>query len=328
MKYKILVVDDEPSNLRLLERLLRRSYTVISASSGGEALKLLELHDVALIVSDQRMPGMTGIQFLKKAAEMRPQTVRIILTGYTDVNDLVEAINSRIVYKYVTKPWINEDLLVTVTRGVEYYETNKGRHELVHQNARLTSQILAIHQGVADVVSKAISSQDPTWPDRRYRLMESAELFTRWLDMTDADVATLMLAAQLCEIGRLSAADTEKDDIVAWAALLEKIPGLQDVAVAISFQHEHFDGTGVPQQLAGEDIPRPARILAIVRAYDRLLRSDGNRDLPQSVLESLQQGAGSQLDPVLVDAFRVVQSMQTAPAVTSHPVETWRQDGV
>ena len=114
MDYKILIVDDEPANLRLLERLFRRDYQIISAASGLEALELLKLHNIALIISDQRMPGMTGIEFLKQAAEMRPATVRIILTGYTDVNALVEAINSGVIYKYATKPWVNEDLKQTV----------------------------------------------------------------------------------------------------------------------------------------------------------------------------------------------------------------------
>src|SRR5258708_15438430 len=95
MKYKILIVDDETANLRMLERLFRQEYEPITAESGEAALEMLNRFDVALIISDQRMPGMPGIEFLKKAAEMRPQTVRIILTGYTDVNDLVEAGNSR-----------------------------------------------------------------------------------------------------------------------------------------------------------------------------------------------------------------------------------------
>ena len=79
MSYKILIVDDEPANLRLLERLFRREYQIVAATSGAEALELLERHDVAVILSDQRMPGMTGIEFLKRAAEMRQHTVRIIL---------------------------------------------------------------------------------------------------------------------------------------------------------------------------------------------------------------------------------------------------------
>src|SRR2546421_10447496 len=103
MKHKILIVDDELANLRLLERLFQRSHQVVVATSGAEALKMLERHDIALIISDQRMPGMTGIEFLKRAAEIRPKTVRIILTGYTDINDLVAVINSGVVYKYITK---------------------------------------------------------------------------------------------------------------------------------------------------------------------------------------------------------------------------------
>src|SRR5687767_320647 len=125
MSYKILIVDDEAANLRMLERLFRQEYSVITATSGAEALELLRLHDAALIISDQRMPSMTGIEFLKRSAEMRPHTVRIILTGYTDVNALVEAINSGVVYKYVTKPWVNEDLQLTVKRALQHYETLK-----------------------------------------------------------------------------------------------------------------------------------------------------------------------------------------------------------
>jgi adenylate cyclase len=143
MTYKILFVDDEPANLRLLERLFRRQYEVISASSGAEALDLLALHDVAVIISDQRMPVMPGIEFLKRAAMMRQHTVRIILTGYTDVTALVEAINSGVVYKYVAKPWVNEALQQTVTRALEHYETNKQQHEQVLHNKRLTERLKA-----------------------------------------------------------------------------------------------------------------------------------------------------------------------------------------
>ena len=125
MQYKILFVDDETANLRLLERLFRNSYDIYTASTGDEALDLLSVHDIALIVSDQRMPGMTGLEFLKLAAERRPQTVRIILTGYTDANDLVDAINSGVVYKYVTKPWVNEELKQTVQRSLQHYESTR-----------------------------------------------------------------------------------------------------------------------------------------------------------------------------------------------------------
>src|SRR4051812_33459659 len=93
MTHKILVVDDEAANLRLLERLFKRDYIVLTASSGSEALRTLQQQEIALLITDQRMSGMTGIELLQHAASIRPQMVRIILTGYTDVDALVEAIN-------------------------------------------------------------------------------------------------------------------------------------------------------------------------------------------------------------------------------------------
>jgi YesN/AraC family two-component response regulator len=139
MSYKIMIVDDEPANLRALERLFRQQYEVLTANSGLEALELLGHHDVALLITDQRMPGMNGIELLKKTVLLRPRMVRIILTGYTDVEALVEAINCGEVYRYVTKPWSNSDLRVTVQRALEHYEVSKKRHELQLTNERLVS---------------------------------------------------------------------------------------------------------------------------------------------------------------------------------------------
>ena len=146
MPYKILIVDDEPANLRTLARLFREDYEVLTAASGDEALALLGQHDVALLITDQRMPGMTGIELLKKTVPLRPRMVRIILTGYTDVDALVEAINCGQVYRYVAKPWNNDELRLTVKRALEHFESFKQRHELESANARLVSRISEIHE--------------------------------------------------------------------------------------------------------------------------------------------------------------------------------------
>jgi len=141
MSYKIMIVDDEPANLRVLERLFRHDYQVLTAESGADALSLLEQHDVALIITDQRMPEMSGIELLKRTAIVRPHMVRMILTGYTDMEALVEAINSNQVYKYVTKPWSNDELRLTVSRALEHYETIKAHHELEMINRRLLARL-------------------------------------------------------------------------------------------------------------------------------------------------------------------------------------------
>ena len=156
MRYKILVVDDEAPNLRTLERLFRKEYEVLTAGSAAEALALLQRHDVALLISDQRMPEMSGIELMSQTIDLRPHMVRILLTGYADVSSLIEAINCGHVYKYVTKPWENEDLLITVARALEHYETIKGRHNLLMINERLQARL-------AEIAELALSDDEPVF---------------------------------------------------------------------------------------------------------------------------------------------------------------------
>lgn len=138
-KPKMLVVDDEPDNLDLLYRTFRRDFQVLKAESGIMALEVLESEgEVAVIISDQRMPEMKGTEFLSKTVPQFPNTVRIILTGFTDVEDLVEAINSGQVYKYITKPWDPNELKIVVQRAAETYELlNQRTEELLRAQAQM-----------------------------------------------------------------------------------------------------------------------------------------------------------------------------------------------
>ena len=157
MTYKIMIVDDEPANLRVLERLFRPDYQVVTAPSGAEALALLEHHDVALLISDQRMPAMTGIELMMKTVAIRPQMVKILLTGYTDVGALIEALNSGLVYRYLTKPWNNDDLRATVGRALEHFEVMKSKHILGMENERLRARL----REISDLASGGIDYASP-----------------------------------------------------------------------------------------------------------------------------------------------------------------------
>ena len=127
-KLKLMVVDDEPDNLDLLYRTFRRDFEVLKAESAIEALQMLEQQgEMAIIISDQRMPEMLGTEFLSKTVDRYPDTIRIVLTGYTDVEDLVEAINSGKVFKYITKPWNPVQLKGVVEQAAETYKVLKQR---------------------------------------------------------------------------------------------------------------------------------------------------------------------------------------------------------
>lgn len=134
MKHTILCVDDEADNVDALERLFRTKYKVLKATSGTEALKHLDKDRVTVIISDQRMPQMTGVEFLSKSLRTHPDAIRILLTGYADIEVVIEAINSGQIYRYVNKPWDPVDLVNTVDKAVERYELGL---ELVEKNRAL-----------------------------------------------------------------------------------------------------------------------------------------------------------------------------------------------
>ena len=154
-KARMLVVDDEPDNLDLLYRTFRRDFNVLRAESGQKALDVLAEHgEVAVIISDQRMPEMKGTEFLSKTVPEFPDTVRIILTGFTDVEDLVEAINAGQVYRYITKPWDPEQLKHVVEQAAKTYELLKQRGEAIDlsQNQHLlVTKMAEIAQTAADI---------------------------------------------------------------------------------------------------------------------------------------------------------------------------------
>jgi two-component system response regulator HupR/HoxA len=130
----VLVVDDEPRVLDALEAVLAAEFRVLRAEGGEQALRLLPGADVAVIVTDYRMPGMTGVELLSRSQDVAPDAVRIVLTAYTDVDSLMDAINTGRIYHFVPKPWDPNDLLLIVRRAAE-------RYTLARDNARLRDEL-------------------------------------------------------------------------------------------------------------------------------------------------------------------------------------------
>ena len=154
-KPRMLVVDDEPDNLDLLYRTFRRDFRVLRAESGTEALEILSQEgEVAVIISDQRMPEMKGTEFLSKTVPDFPDTVRIILTGFTDVEDLVDAINAGQVYRYITKPWDPDELKHVVERASETYDLIKQQNEALHVAEKQSKLITTVGQMATQSMGK------------------------------------------------------------------------------------------------------------------------------------------------------------------------------
>ena len=152
-KAKILFVDDESTNLVAFKASFRKLYQVFTTDSGPEALNILQQEeDVAVVITDQRMPGMTGVQLLREVKDQFPEPKRIVLTGYSDVEAIVEAINEAQAWQYLTKPWVFQELKMVLDRAVESWHLQQENQQLHTDKAELL--LLAEKQEKQQIISR------------------------------------------------------------------------------------------------------------------------------------------------------------------------------
>lgn len=140
-KIKILYVDDEVHNLQAFKATFRREFEVHIAESGKDAIEIFKNTELDIIITDQRMPEMTGIQFLEEIHKINDEPMRILLTGYSDINAVIDAINKGRVYRYLSKPWQEDELKSTIESAFEVYRLRKENKELIEKLARVNEQL-------------------------------------------------------------------------------------------------------------------------------------------------------------------------------------------
>lgn len=147
----VLYIDDEVHNLTSFKAAFRRKLNVFIAESAEEGRKIIEQEKIHIILSDQRMPKMTGIEFFQSILTSHPDPIRILITGYTDINAVVDAINLGQVYKYITKPWRDDDILNFVTKAYEVYT-------LREENKLLTNKLIDANQKLEFLARQSLLS--------------------------------------------------------------------------------------------------------------------------------------------------------------------------
>ncbi len=129
----VLYIDDESNNINSFRASFRRVFNIFTAESAEEGKKILETESINVILSDQRMPKMTGIEFFQSILESHPDPIRILITGYTDINAVIDAINVGQVYKYLSKPWNEEEVKNTIIKSYEVFDLRKKNIELTEK---------------------------------------------------------------------------------------------------------------------------------------------------------------------------------------------------
>jgi len=311
--YKILLVDDEPDNLALLYRTLRGKYDITKTTSPIEALDILNKNKIDLVISDHKMPEMDGVEFLKRVYDKYPDTMRLLVTAYTDSTILIDAINYAKIYRYIKKPFEPNELLLTVSNTLEYLQ-------LKLDNANLINDLKELFAGTIKAIIEAMDAKDAFTMGRSRRVTFYALKIAKALNLPEDTVNKIELAAMLHDIGMIGVSDNiiykvEKLDEKDWeeirnhvkhgVRILEDIKQLRDVVELIKYHHEFYNGSGYPAGLQGEAIPLGSRIISIADAYDAMVSSRAYRQprSPEQALEILHNMRGIQFDPDLVEVF-------------------------
>jgi response regulator RpfG family c-di-GMP phosphodiesterase len=303
---RILFVDDDPNVLAAYQRTLRKRFAVDTAQSGDDGLSLLEKEGpYAVIIADMQMPGMNGIQFLKRVMEKAPESVRLMLTGNADQKTAVDAVNQGHVFSFLTKPCPTESLESALENALRQYRLVLAEKELLEETLN----------GSIKVLTDILALVDPEAFGRAQRLREEIRAVACWFGVPRA--WELELGAMLSQIGtvaippavlkRARAQETlagpEKDMLTrvpeTGANLLANIPRLGPVAEIVRYQHKNYDGSGFPlDEVRGEEIPIGARIL---RVLSDLIAIESPRRTRAEAFGELKNTAGV-YDPKVLDA--------------------------
>ncbi len=304
---KVLFLDDEPGILDALRRLFIDDHVaVLTSTHGSDALDKLEKNDVSVLVSDNLMPGMRGIEFLQRAKHLSPDTVRIMLTGYADMEAAVDAINKGEVYRFITKPWDDDEFRKTVLHSIDRYETVQSLRKADEHSLYSLGQTIELKdpytKGHCDRVAKyALALAETIGVEKELRENIKRGSWLHDCGKIGVPEAILNLTAPLT---------AEQMSIVknhpTWGAEVARLAHLSDTIVnIILYHHERFDGKGYPSGLKGEEIPLEARVVSVADIYDALTsdRAYRARMTRDQAVRIIAGNKGTCSDPRIVDAF-------------------------
>jgi response regulator RpfG family c-di-GMP phosphodiesterase len=282
--HTVLFVDDEVNILKALQRLLRHDeMNVLCAPRATEALEILERTAVQAVVTDQRMPEMTGVDLLSEVRERQPDVVRMLLTGYTEMDVAVDAINRGQVYRLITKPWNDDELRATIRQAFDHWElkneikrlnqvTREQNFRLQDMNKNLeskvrerTKQLVAKHQELrrayvqtVGALAEAVDAKDAYTRGHSERVGVYASKIARGMGFAKEFIERVYIAGLLHDVGKIGIRDAvitkpdrlspeEYEEIKAHpeigARILEPVDFLRDVAPCVRHHHEWYDGS-------------------------------------------------------------------------------------
>jgi putative two-component system response regulator len=334
----ILCVDDEAPILASLRLELGREFgeemAIMTATSGHSALALIEELKaegsmLALVVSDQRMPGMDGSELMSRIRETDPDVLFIMLTGFTDLDALKKSVNDAGLFRFISKPWTSLDLTMACRRAI-------GLRASDLLNKRLIAQLESLNRTIIAVLESVIDCNDPETYDHIRKVSCYSAVIATAAGMDVLFQRKLLAFSSLHDLGKVGIPQhilnkpgkldpgemaIMRTHVIVGERLIHDLDVDPIVREIISGHHERWDGKGYPTGLAGEAIPLSARVVAIADVFDALLSERPYKKAMDfdSACNIILASGGSQFDPKLVEAFALALDELRVQATGDEP---------
>ena len=328
---RILIVDDEEVICNVLDRrLTREGFFCTTAHNGKEALSHFYKNSFSLIISDMKMPEMTGIELLQKVKAIDPKMKMIMVTAYPDIDLAVDAMRLG-AYDFIIKPADLDLIVMSVKKALEskrLEEEIEAYHnhmeELVEERTVKLQQayrtLKKSHLDSVKVLAEAIDAKDPYTRGHSDRVKRMSLAIAKKMGFSEERLENLEYGALLHDIGKIGI----KDEVLQKQAplsseeyqyiqehpligvkIIEGVEFFKDKIPMIRHHHEHYDGNGYPDGLAGEAIPLEARIISLPDAFDAMTSARPHRNIMplQNVIAELEKCKGKQFDPKVLEIF-------------------------
>ena len=340
----LLIVDDEKNIINAIRRELKNDNYIFHATTDPEeALAVVRDEDVGVVLSDQRMPQMDGVTFLEKVKALKPDSVRIIITGYSTKQNAIDAINRSGIFSYLTKPWQSSELKAMIARAFEHFNlvsenkrlqilTQTQNNALKNINEHLESLVEKRTKQLTDATQEGIwmlatasEAKDDITGNHIRRIASLTESICRGLQLSPSETEDIGFFSMMHDIGKIHIPDrilqnTGKLSPEDWRIMQthtimgEKILGQSAfyklARVIARSHHERWDGAGYPDGLAGENIPLPARIVSIADVYDALTHERPYKPAwpHDEAIAEMAAASGKAFDPAVLKIFLNIQS--------------------
>lgn len=335
---KVLIIDDEKRVRRILELQLKsEGFELIQCDDSREAIAIIEDENIDLVISDIRMPVITGEEILSFIVKKKPDIPVIMLTGVVDVEMAVKVMKAG-AFDYLIKPVKRNELLITVRKAMDYRYLLKDKERLEKENIEYQHKLEAmvqertralrqalenlerIHIDTVKILASAIEEKDPYIRGHSNRVRIMSRALAKQIGFREEQLKRLEFGALLHDIGKIAVTlnilnkpgPLSKEEMqiiqkhpIIGERIVRQVDYFQDIAPIIRWHHERYDGKGYPDGIAGEEIPIQSRLISIVDAYDAMTSDRAYRKaLPiKKALDILEEEKGGQFDPELVHIF-------------------------